>query len=464
MNYDFSIPCEYPVESYLDYSKEIPGLLEQNDALFHDINQHALEAYGSPQSLRAAFIDAGFEIKVTPMMINQLVRICNLFEIRGKHAEALNSALVGVTPCHFLQTDADSIFEVFGINRVEFDAVIKKYPGIPKEFKVASDAFNIFIIWMVHLVFKAPLTETMKTLARVTLFKMMHYKFYTSVVTHNFPHGANADVMQYVVDNLNAKFDIKNPATPTWKAVIEKKSEELTSKFSIHYRTLETFTPDNRVTYVITDTQTRIRSTLINTVIQPYYKAKELNNKIGSYTNMQEIDGERFLRDITSIYDSMIVGICNQVVNINKFIDNEYVRVVVAVSTNISDSMLRQLLIAFSNTATMQLAKQQADDITHDGKSKIIVGYRELVTNIIQKSYRDCINNKVNVSSPLYVFEHVKNIYRSSRIIDEDILLVKRSVDYFVTNSKISSRESTQASLKIAFIIYILMLSFSYLK
>jgi len=464
MDYNFCIPQNFPLESLLDFSKEIPRLSEQNDSLFNSLPDMAMEAYGAPQSLRAVFIDAGFEIKVTAAMINQLVRVCNTFEIRGKHAEALNSAQVGVYPCHFLQSDADSIFEVFGISRIEFDAEIKKYPGIPKEFKVASDAFNIFIVWMVHLILKSALTETMKKIGRITLFKIMHYKFYTSVVTHNFPHGASADVMQYVVDNLNAKFDIKNPETPTWKAVIEKKSEELTSKSSIHYRTLETFTPDNRVTYVITDTQTRIRSTLINTVIQPYYKAKELNNKIGSYSNMQEIDGERFLRDITSIYDSMIIGICNQVVNINKFINNEYIRVVVAVSTNISDSMLRQLLIAFSNTATMQLAKQQVDEITFEGNSKIIVGYRELITNIVQKSYRDCINNKVNVSSPLYVFQHVKNIYRSSRIIDADILLVKRSVDYFVSNSKISSRESTQASLKIAFIIYILMLSFDYLK
>lgn len=445
-------------ENCLDYTQEYRESIAAQEAL-----DHATEAYGAT-SLRNAFIEAGFEVRISKPMIDQLVRVCTMFEVRSQHAEALNSALVGVYSCHFLQSDADSVFDVFGIDRIAFDGVIKQYPGIPKEFKVASDAFNILIVWLTHLVIKSSLPENIKKIGRITLFKMMHYKFYTSVVNHNFPHGASPDVMQYVVDNLNAKFDIKNPDTPTWKLIIERKSEELTSRSSIHYRTLETFIPDNKVTYVITDTQTRIRSTLINTVIQPYYKAKELNNKIGSYTNIQEINGERFIRDIAAIYDSMINGICNQAANVNKFINNEYIKVVVAVSTNITESMLRQLLVAFSNMSVVQQAKGKTEETTMDGKDEVLIGYRAIISNIVQKSYRDCIANKVDVSSPLHVFEHVKNIYRSSRIVDPDILLVKRSVDRFVNDSRVTSRDATKASLKISFIIYILLLSFDYMK
>lgn len=445
-------------ENCLDYTQEYHESVAAQESL-----DHATEAYGAT-SLRNALIENGFEVRISKPMIDQLVRVCTMFEVRGHHAEALNSASVGVYPAHFLQSDADSIFDVFGIDRIEFDRTIKQYPGIPKEFKVASDSFNILIVWLTHLVIKSNLPENIKKIGRITLFKMMHYKFYTSVVNHNFPHGASAEVMQYVVDNLNAKFDIKNPDTPTWKLVIEKKSDELTSRSSIHYRTFETFVPDNKVTYVITDTQTRIRSTLINTVIQPYYKAKELNNKIGTYTNIQEINGERFIRDIAAIYDSMINGICNQASNVNKFINNEYVKVVVAVSTNITDSMLRQLLVAFSNMSVVQQAKGKTEETTMDGKDEVLIGYRAIISNIVQKSYRDCIANKVDISSPLHIFEHVKNIYRSSRIVDPDILLVKRSVERFVNDSKVTSRDATRASLKISFIIYILLLSFDYMK
>lgn len=450
------------MNNYYSYSDkmELTDSNKLNDLRWKGFNP---SSYGNI-SLRNAFVEAGFDTRVSKPMIDQLVRVCTLFEVRGQHAEALNSALVGVYSCHFLKSDADSVFDVFGVNRTDFENVIKQYPGIPKEFKVASDEFNIFIVWMTHLIIKSNLPENIKKVGRITLFKMLHYKFYTSVINHNFPHGASPEVMQYVVDGLNAKFDIKNPDTPTWKLVIEKKSDELTSRSSIHWRTLETFVPDKRVTYVITDTQTRIRSTLINTVIQPYYKAKELNNKIGTYTNIQDINGERLIRDVAAIYDAMINGVCNQAVNINKFINNEYIKVVVAISTNISESMLRQLLVAFSNMAVVQISKGKTEETTIEGKEEVLIGYRAIVSNIIQKSYRDCIANKVDITSPLHIFEHVKNIYRSSRILDPDILLVKRSVDRFVNDSKVTTRDSTKASMKISFIIYILLLSFDYMK
>ena len=114
--------------------------------------------------------------------------------------------------------------------------------------------------------------------------------------------------------------------------------------------------------------------------------------------------------------------------------------------------------------SVVQTAKGNTEETTMDGKDEVLIGYRAIISNIIQKSYRDCITNKVDVSSPLHVFEHVKNIYRSSRIVDPDILLVKRSVERFVNDSKVTSRDATKASLKISFIVYILLLSFDYMK
>jgi hypothetical protein len=189
-----------------------------------------------------------------------------------------------------------------------------------------------------------------------------------------------------------------------------------------------------------------------------------MDNKIGSYTNIQDINGERFIRDIAAIYDTMITGVCNQASNINKFINNEYIKVVATISTNITESMLRQLLVAFSNMAVVQISKNKTEEVITEGKDEILIGYRAIISNIIQKSYRDCIANKVDITSPLHIFEHVKNVYRSSRIMDPDILLVKRSVDRFINDSKITSRDATKASLKISFIIYILLLSFDYMK
>ena len=68
--------------------------------------------------------------------------------------------------------------------------------------------------------------------------------------------------------------------------------------------------------------------------------------------------------------------------------------------------------------------------------------------------------DKVNLKSKVAILMKASNLYRSSRISDPEILKIKSSVDAFVLDSKISKRESTLASLKIAFIVYIILLTF----
>ena len=52
------------------------------------------------------------------------------------------------------------------------------------------------------------------------------------------------------------------------------------------------------------------------------------------------------------------------------------------------------------------------------------------------------------------------NLYRSSRVSDPIVVKIKDSVSNFIDSTKLSSREATNASLKIGFIMYIILLSF----
>ena len=67
---------------------------------------------------------------------------------------------------------------------------------------------------------------------------------------------------------------------------------------------------------------------------------------------------------------------------------------------------------------------------------------------------------KVKMTSKLAILQEVINLYKASRVSDPEILKVKESVEAFVLDTKMSSRDSTRASLKIAFIIYLMLLTF----
>ena len=48
----------------------------------------------------------------------------------------------------------------------------------------------------------------MKEQGLLALFKMLHYKFFTSLAFHYYKFGANKDIMESVIKSLSAKYDI----------------------------------------------------------------------------------------------------------------------------------------------------------------------------------------------------------------------------------------------------------------
>ena len=401
-----------------------------------------------------------FNITITKRMIDQLVRVCTLYEVRDDHVEALNSPMLGVNKIHFFDKDQRAVFDVFEVDRNDFAKMIQQ-SGLNKDFKVSSDVYNVFTVYMAHCIMKSSLPKSVQEEGCFALWKMLQYKFFSSIVNHMLPYKPNPDVMQATLDGLSAKFDIVNKETNTWKLVMEARARELCQKEgNIHYHSILNFTPDQKVVYVLSDVQTRLR-TKIKLVVQEYYKTLEEGKRIASTTmTTDDLEGERIVKELTGSLDNMIAVICNKALNANQFIRNDVVRIVSKLVPNIRPDMMRTLLMFFSNQSVVQYQKHKQDEIDKTGR--YLIGYHILITEIIQRSYRLCILEKVNMKSRLAILDKVRNTFRSSRVNDPDILRIKDSVEHLVEIAKVTSRDSTKASLKIAFILYIILLTFDY--
>ena len=312
---------------------------------------------------------------------------------------------------------------------------------------------------MTNLINSTAVSRNLKDEAISALFFMLIAKFFSSVVRHFFPYKATRAIMEATIDNLTDKFDIKHKDTSTWKLVIEKRADLMTETTSanIHYNTLKNFTPDAKVTYILTDLQTRIR-TKVRLIAELYYEAVKNGNAIieGTLTG-EDLEGEKIIKELKNSYDSMIESICNKVLNAQQFIKNDYIKVCCALCSNVRPEMMRNVLMQFSAMATAQYHKSKGDIMDKTGK--LFQGYHILISNLIQRTYRACIMDKVKLKR-VPILKKAMNLYRSSRINDPVVLQVKNSVDKFVDDTKVSSREATNASLKIAFILYIVLLSF----
>lgn len=401
-----------------------------------------------------------FNITITKRMIDQLVRVCTLYEVRDDHVEALNSPMLGVNKIHFFDKDQRAVFDVFEVDRNDFAKMIQQ-SGLNKDFKVSSDVYNVFTVYMAHCIMKSSLPKSVQEEGCFALWKMLQYKFFSSIVNHMLPYKPNPDVMQATLDGLSAKFDIVNKETNTWKLVMEARARELCQKEgNIHYHSILNFTPDQKVVYVLSDVQTRLR-TKIKLVVQEYYKTLEEGKRIASTTmTTDDLEGEKIVKELTGSLDNMIAVICNKALNANQFIRNDVVRIVSKLVPNIRPDMMRTLLMFFSNQSVVQYQKHKQDEIDKTGR--YLIGYHIMITEIIQRSYRLCILEKVNMKSRLAILDKVRNTFRSSRVNDPDILRIKDSVEHLVEIAKVTSRDSTKASLKIAFILYIILLTFDY--
>lgn len=418
--------------------------------------------------IRQAF-ESRCNIKPDSKMALQLVQFCHYYETRGDNPHALNTDLFGVTPIFFVDSDRQSVFDILGIDQAEMKRVIAEIPTINNEHKVTSDVYNLATIWAVHKFLTTPgISSQNSHNACVALLKLLHYKFFTSLMSHIFPHKSNLGIMQQTIASLSNQFDIKQYGT--WKKVFEARAEDVLDKGnhhgerdeSIHYPTLLKFDNDQKILYVLSDIQTRLRNKII-LIVNVYYQVKEKGDYLGSYSNVAEIDGEKVIASNTQTYDVIVSNLSNRVQNVHTFINRQLVNLIVAMFTNIRQDMFVSTLTRFSEMASLQAKENKLDLEKVIKGEKHYIGARVLISTLIQKTYRRCKLERVNMKSATEILKKTMDLYRSSRVNDEDILAVKRSVLHFIEGLGKYTREATVASLAIGFILYIMLQSFEFL-
>ena len=403
-----------------------------------------------------------YDIPITPAICNEAINIVKRYEVRGENMLAFNSPYLGIHRAVFLPKDSDSIFDCFNINNVEFARDCKRCSSISSSWNVTGNDFNILIAWLVYTIksYKT-IPEAMKYQTIFHLTKLLLYKFFTGKVAVMFKYGVNEGVMQYTIDNLSAKSDIKKPETSTWRLLIEQHVTEALDVNSVHANFLATFTPDEKLVYFLSDLHTRLSSKIKN-VAEEYYKNHAEGNSITTTSIMSKNeDGEKVLGDLKATLDNTIIEIQQKVLSPTSFIDYKTVAGAGELS-NTRPELVRKLLLCFSDMAQQQYKAHKGDEIMiTKKKEQIYIGYKVLLYELIQKSYRRAALAGADMNSNVEILKKVSDSYRASRIADESILLIKNSVDYFIEQYMHIQREATAVALRTSFILYIIIMTFN---
>ena len=399
-----------------------------------------------------------YEFVPTRKLAESIIRWKVIYETRDTHADALNTPLLGCAKIGFFNRDTQALFDLLGVNRDDFKRTIRQ-SSIDPNFQVASDEYNLLTIHACHIFTVSSLPQKIKDDTVKALIFMMLVKFFSSLMRHYLPYGANPGIMELTIDSLSDKFDIKQKETSTWKLVLEARAQEMVTAGNIHWNTFRTFVPDQKVVYVITDLQTRIR-TKVRLITTIYYDLVKKDREIKSTTLIGEgPQGQKVVKELTNAYDAMIASISNRALNAQQFIQADYIKLCCKLIPNVREDLMRNMLMTFSSASNLQYQKKQWDALSKD--KTMFLGYHILIQNIIQCTYRDCIMKRIDLKSRYEILKNALNLYRSSRVNDATVKMIKDSVEKLVVGRKFSSRDATNASLKIAFIAYIMLLSFN---
>ena len=413
------------------------------------------------KTLKETFL-ADFDIRPTDAQARRLLDTVKRYELQ--YAEAFNSPYLAVSDAYFLPKDASAIFEIFGVDQSAFGAAVKSVPAINDQYHVSSNDFNQLIMWLVWCFQRSNLPAQLKYDSQLYLVMQLNYKFFCGITHEFFPYGAKEDVMRYTIENLTAKSDIKNEDTSTWRAILRKHATGFLDSTSVHIKTIRDYEPDKAVVYMITDLHTRIFSK-VRLVASAYYDNVKQGNTIGSSSaTMTNDEGEEEMKALKATLDNSILQINTIVPNVHTFIDEERVKLSANLASNIRPDMLRAVLVTFSGQATIQYQSGTTEDILVEKQKKntIYVGYKILIREMVQKTYRWCSLHGVDMKTPSAILRETSSVYRASRLSDPDLLKIKDSVDYFLKLNTAYKRDATLVSLRIAFILYIICLTFKY--
>lgn len=409
-----------------------------------------------------------FQDELTVEQVKRIISCCVYFETKDKHPAALNTPMLGVTMIYFTDVDVAMLYQIFNVDEFSLLKIVQESEYTQASWVIVNDPYNHLVIYLIHRCLTSrKLDKDLAYEGAMSLLKLLHYKFFTSLVYNSYKYGADEDVMTYVVNNLNKKYDISK--AETWKQLIESRCTDLLTPGSLHYKTFAEYQDDVGIIYALSDSQSNLRQKIVR-INCLYYDAKAQKEAIGSYTTLDTLDGEKIICSTSDTFSGMTTGMLLQIQSPSRLLDMELLDVISSKYKEVSSETLRMVLTRFCELTAQQSSNTkfksvvQVKDKETGEKKDIYVSCKLLLTEFLQKTYRYCIQSgDVNMSSKKAILIKVLNIYTSSRINDPDILTIKRSFQHFVLDCAISRRPATNAALTTCMLIYLLIRSFDYI-
>lgn len=349
--------------------------------------------------------------------------------------------LLGTEHIRFTDFDRDTWFDdVLEIDEDYLGLQLEK-TGLVAEWNVSSDSFNNSCAWLIHKGFEASANFSNKEVHETckNIFSIMQFKFYSSLYYAQFSKAlVDQPAAEAAYAALSLKFAIKQLGS--WQAMIERRSENFLKSDSPHYQTYKNFKDIQAIVYIMSDMQTRTRSTFYD-----YYneldKIRKNNARLGVYSDIVTMEGEDILKDVVKMQDIAIRYLLNSSTNTASFVTQAYLDVVAELVQTSSPYAVKDALVAIST-----LPPGKARDEMESVMQKTLIITFEYVRA-----------NKLKFSQIAYLLNKVRNVITAAKATDKDILFIRNATEKFIAKNTHLSHGTTLKSARTAVLLYFII-------
>lgn len=400
------------------------------------------------KNLKEVFAEEMKRLSIDSRLVRDIGNFERGFVNRSEdHVTFLGGVLMGTPPLRFHQSDRNAWFDdIMKTDDVVLKNEINSLPSIDPTHKVATDAFNLSVIWLLHAMWSSQkLSARQKEEGMIGALKIMHYRFLSSLMSHYFRYEPDRSVVEATYAALSYKFALKREGS--WAALIDARCRDIISPNGIHAKTIQRFDNDDQIQYVLSDTQGRIRE-IVKKMYKVFDEVRKSSTRVKSRGSLVEMEGETHVRDLIR-NQSTLKRYAHTVMEDQKtFIRPELMKIVSDAMHTMPERHLESSL------------EYMVDNYGRRGDRNVA----DLIDEVVLHALDFISDNRREFARHMdlgALLSRLRSLYMSSRSTDASLLKMRKLALSVVKKSVKSNNDSLLASIRTGVMLYVVLRTFT---
>ncbi len=392
------------------------------------------------ENIKSVFDHHCAALEISPKFAKELVQFDQKFVTKNSdHVNFFGSPYLGVYPIRWTDEERNRwVDDLLAVDEIALKDDIRQLPTIDPSHTVATDFINLSFVYILYRLYNSGLESALKHAAMMSVVRIMHYKFLTSLMAHYFRYPADEAIAKATYTALTLKFDIKRLGS--WGALITDRAEVVTTKNSLHWLSFTTMRDDHAVQRMISDVQSRIRE-VVKAQVAVFYKVRENGDRVLSTSSIITTDEGFTVRDVKRTISTYLNYMNSIMPQSRDFVREDLLNIIGKLNPSANPIIVKQALVYMSDNY-LEVKKPYV---------------KKIVEEVIVYSFNFIRNNRIEKSDLPNIAIRLRSMFTGSRVNDPAILEMRQIGDQIVIESQVRRTGVPISPERTAMLLYVVL-------